>query len=71
MILTEEIQRTHGKTCPIATLSTTNPIWTALGANLGLCGEKLAVNCLSYSLDNCFPNSPQESETIYTEGRFF
>jgi hypothetical protein len=26
-------------TCPRATLSTTNPMWTALGLNLGLRGE--------------------------------
>jgi hypothetical protein len=44
LILTGENQRTLRKTCPSATLSNTNP----LGANLGLCGEKLATDCLSY-----------------------
>jgi hypothetical protein len=29
-------------------LSTTNPTWTALSTYLGLCGEKLATNCLNY-----------------------
>jgi hypothetical protein len=32
------------KTCPSATLSTTNPTWT----DLGLCGERPATNCLSH-----------------------
>jgi hypothetical protein len=29
-------------------LSTTNPTWIEPGANLGLCGERLATNCLSH-----------------------
>jgi hypothetical protein len=42
-----ENQRTQIKTCPSATLSTTNTTWTALAANLGLHGEKLEpTNCL-------------------------
>jgi len=36
MILTKENQSTWRKTCPIATLSTTDCIWTALESNLGL-----------------------------------
>lgn len=28
------------KTCPSATLSTTNPLWTGLGMSLGMCSEK-------------------------------
>jgi hypothetical protein len=32
---------TQRKTCPSAILSTTNPTWTGLGLNLGLCGGKL------------------------------
>jgi hypothetical protein len=33
MILTEENLRTRRKPCPNATLSSTNPSWTDLGAN--------------------------------------
>jgi hypothetical protein len=36
------------KTCPSATLSTTNPTWTDPGSNPGLRGERLATNRLSY-----------------------
>ena len=36
-----------GKTCPSATLSTTNPVWTHLVSNLGLCDETLATNNLN------------------------
>jgi hypothetical protein len=35
MELTGENRRTRGKTCPSATLSTTNPTWTDLGSNPG------------------------------------
>jgi hypothetical protein len=36
------------KTCPIATLSTTNPTWPDPGSNLGGRGGNPATNCLSY-----------------------
>jgi hypothetical protein len=36
-----------GKTCPSATLSTTNPSWTDPGSNPGLSGERPATNGLS------------------------
>jgi hypothetical protein len=36
MKLTVENRRTGGKTCPSATLSTTNPTWTEPGSNPGL-----------------------------------
>jgi hypothetical protein len=39
MILTGENQRTRRKTCPSATLSTTNPIWIDQGANPELLGQ--------------------------------
>jgi hypothetical protein len=40
MKLTEEL---GGKTCPSATLSTTNPTWTDPGSNPGLrCGRPVA-----------------------------
>jgi hypothetical protein len=48
MILTGENRRTRRKTCPIATFSTTNPIWIDPGANTGLRGERPATNHLSH-----------------------
>jgi hypothetical protein len=36
------------KTCPSANLSTTNPTWTDMGANQGLCGERWLTNYLSH-----------------------
>jgi hypothetical protein len=47
-ILTGENRRTRRKTCPSATLSTTNPTWIDPGANLGLHGDRLATNDLSH-----------------------
>jgi hypothetical protein len=40
-ILTGENWSTLRKSCPSATLSNTNPTWTALGSNLDFCGECL------------------------------
>jgi hypothetical protein len=37
-----------GKTCPSATLSTTNPTWTDPGSNPGLRGGRLVANRLSH-----------------------
>jgi hypothetical protein len=39
--------RTQRKTCPSATLSTTNPTWTEPGANSGLRSDRLATNHLN------------------------
>jgi hypothetical protein len=47
-ILTGENRRTWRKTCPSATLSTTNPTWIDPGANPGLRGERPAINDLSH-----------------------
>jgi hypothetical protein len=41
-------RRTRRKTCPSATLSTTNPTWIDKGANSGLRGERPATNDLSH-----------------------
>jgi hypothetical protein len=41
---------TQRKTCPSATLSTTNPTWTGLGLNLGLYGGKLVAEHQSCDL---------------------
>jgi hypothetical protein len=48
MKLTGENRRTRGKTCPNATLSTTNPTWTETGSNPGLRGGTPAANRLSH-----------------------
>jgi hypothetical protein len=48
MVLTEENRRTRRKTCLTATLSTTNPTWTDLGANPGLHGGRPPTNRLSH-----------------------
>ena len=48
MKLTGENRRTRRKTCPSATLSTTNPTWT----DPGLRGERPATNRLSHGTAN-------------------
>jgi hypothetical protein len=48
MKLTGESRSTRGKTCPSATLSTTNPTWPDQGSNPGLLGERPATNRLSH-----------------------
>jgi len=47
MILTGENQHTLGKACLSATLSITNYMSTGLGLNMGLCGERPAINPLN------------------------
>jgi hypothetical protein len=47
MKLTAQTRSTRGKTCPSATLSTTNPTWTDLGSSPGLRGGRPATNRLS------------------------
>jgi hypothetical protein len=54
MILTGENRGTRRKTCPSATLSTTNPTWIDPGANPGLRGERPATNDLSHGTALCF-----------------
>jgi hypothetical protein len=49
-ILTGENRRTQRKTCPSATLSTTNLTWIDPGANPGLHSERLATNDLSHGM---------------------
>jgi hypothetical protein len=48
MKLTGENRSTRGKTCPSATLSTTNPTWTDPGSNPGLRRGRPAANRLSH-----------------------
>jgi hypothetical protein len=48
MKLTGENRSTRRKTCPSATLSTTNPTWTDPGSNPGLSGERPVTNRLSH-----------------------
>jgi hypothetical protein len=47
MKLTGKNRSTRVKTCPSATLSTTNPTWSDPGSNPGLRGERPATNRLS------------------------
>jgi hypothetical protein len=59
MKLTGENRSTRRKTCPSATLSTTNPTWTDPGSNPDLRGERPATNRLSHgtaisSVHTCF-----------------
>jgi len=44
----KENRNTWRKTCSVATLFTTNPIWTTLGSNPKRRYEKSATNHLSY-----------------------
>jgi hypothetical protein len=53
MKLTAENRRTRGKTCPCATLSTTNPTWADPGSNPGLRGGRPAANRLSHGTALC------------------
>jgi hypothetical protein len=53
MELTGENRSPGGKTCPSATLSTSNPTWTDPGSNPGLRGEKPATNRLSRGTTIC------------------
>jgi hypothetical protein len=48
MKLTGENRSTRGETCPIVTLSTTNPTRTDLGSKPGLRRERPAINPLSH-----------------------
>jgi hypothetical protein len=50
MKLRGENRSTRGKSCPSATLSTTNPTWTDPGPNPGLRGERPATNRLSHGM---------------------
>jgi hypothetical protein len=49
-----EHQSTWRKTSPSATLPSTNPTWTGLGLNLGLCSEKTVTNCLQHGTVTLF-----------------
>jgi hypothetical protein len=54
MKLTGENRSTRRKTCPSATLSTTNPTWIDPGSNPGLSGERPATNRLSHGTVKLF-----------------
>jgi hypothetical protein len=58
MKLTGENRGTLGKTCPSATLSTTNPTWTDRGSNPGHRSARPATNRLSHgTAANLFYNA--------------
>jgi hypothetical protein len=64
-ILTGENRRTRSKTCPIVTLSTTNPTWIDSGANPGLkC--RTSTRLTNKLLDGCFGKTITEVKS-YTE----
>jgi hypothetical protein len=48
MKLTGKNRSTRGKTCPSATLSTTNPTWTDPELNPGIRGERPDTNRLTH-----------------------
>jgi len=48
--MTGDNRNIQRKTHTHTTLSTTNPTWTALQLNLGLCDERLATNCRSHGM---------------------
>jgi hypothetical protein len=50
---------TRRKTCPSATLSTTNPTWTDPGANLGFRVKRPATNRLSHGTANMVVNDSE------------
>jgi len=50
MILTEENQSISRKTRLFATTVTTNPMWTGLGLNLSLRGERPVTNHVSHGV---------------------
>jgi hypothetical protein len=54
MKLTRENRRIRRKTCPSATLSSTNPTWTYSGSSPGLRGERPATNRLSHGTVTCY-----------------
>jgi hypothetical protein len=54
MKMTGENRMIRRKTCPSVTLFTTNPIWTALGPNSGLRGEKPVSNRLCVRSEGTF-----------------
>jgi hypothetical protein len=60
MKLTGENGSTRGKTCPSATLSTTNPTWSDPGSNPCLRGGRPAANRLSHgaALPKYLPQRP-------------
>jgi hypothetical protein len=60
MILTGKNRRTRRKTCPSATLSTTNPTWIYPGANPGLRGERSTTNDLIHGTAHTWPLKEDE-----------
>jgi hypothetical protein len=66
MILTGENRRTRRRTCPSATLPTTNPTWIDPGANSGLRGERPATNDLSHGTASwCVVTMTNSLDVIY------
>jgi hypothetical protein len=69
MILTGKYRRNRRKTCPSATLSTTNPTWIDPGVNLGPRRERPATNRLSHGTARTrgsqkFPDREPNSQSL-------
>jgi hypothetical protein len=64
MKLTEDNERTRGKTCSSATLSTTNSTWTDPGSNQGLRGER------PYLFFFCMARQPYMGLGLLVSSRF-
>jgi hypothetical protein len=71
MKLTGENRSTRGgKTCPSATLPTTNLTWTDPGSNPGLCGERPATNLSTSYLIVVFSTYIRASKCSFSK-RYF
>jgi hypothetical protein len=64
MKLTGENRSTLEKTCPNATLSTTNPTWTDPALNPGLCGERPATNRLNHGTNYPYITADRDQLTV-------
>jgi hypothetical protein len=71
MKLTGENRRTRGKTCPSATLSTTNLTWTDPGSNPGLRGGRPAANRLSHGMARLILTRLKQIPAFYGIFRLF
>jgi hypothetical protein len=60
MILTGKLKNS-AKTCHSTMMPTTNPIWTDMDMNPGLCGERPVTNHLSQGRDHSNYNNYRDS----------
>ena len=67
--LAGHVRNTRTDTCSSATLSTTNPMWTDLGANPRLRGEKPTLNAMRHGATE-LPHTQRECEASNCERIF-